>query len=126
MNVYPNGWRKCQIGDIAKIVSGATPKTKIKEYWNGDILWATPKDLGQMHSIEISDTERKITKAGYESCSTNLLPPGSVSRAPIGHLAINTKPMCTNQGFKSLIPKDRILVVPTKQCGSIISISYIL
>jgi len=111
MSRFPIGWRKRRIGDIAEIVSGATPKTMVKEYWDGDILWATPKDLGQLNSIEISDTERKITKAGYESCSTKLLPPGSVllsSRAPIGHLAINTKPMCTNQGFKSLIPKKGI------------------
>ena len=111
MKVYSIGWRQYRIGDIAEIVSGATPKTKIKEYWDGDILWATPKDLGQLNSIEISDTERKITIAGYESCSTTMLPPGSVllsSRAPIGHLAINTKPMCTNQGFKSLIPKEGI------------------
>lgn len=102
-------WPLRKLGDVAKIVSGATPKTKIPEYWDGDILWATPKDLGQLREIEIEDTERKITKAGYESCSTRLLPVGSVllsSRAPIGHLAINTKPICTNQGFKSLIPKN--------------------
>jgi type I restriction enzyme, S subunit len=111
ISTFPNGWKKYRIGDIAEIVSGATPKTKVKKYWDGNILWATPKDLGQLNSIEISDTERKITKVGYESCSTKLLPPGSVllsSRAPIGHLAINTKPMCTNQGFKSLIPQDDI------------------
>ena len=111
ISTFPNGWKKYRIGDIAEIISGATPKTKVKKYWGGTILWATPKDLGQLNSIEISDTERKITKVGYESCSTKLLPPGSVllsSRAPIGHLAINTKPMCTNQGFKSLIPQDDI------------------
>lgn len=104
-----NDWHLRKLGDVAKIVSGATPKTKIPEYWDGDILWATPKDLGQLREIEIEGTERKITKAGYESCSTRLLPVGSVllsSRAPIGHLAINTKPICTNQGFKSLIPKN--------------------
>lgn len=106
-----NGWRMRRIAEIAEVVSGATPRTKIKEYWNGDILWVTPKDLGKLKSTEISDTERKITKAGHESCSAKLLPVGSVllsSRAPIGHLAINTKPMCTNQGFKSLIPHEEI------------------
>ncbi|NMA44982.1 MAG: hypothetical protein GX945_00320 [Lentisphaerae bacterium] len=102
-------WPLRKLGDVAEIVSGATPKTNNPEYWDGDILWATPKDLGQLKEIEIEDTERKITQAGYESCSTRLLPVGSVllsSRAPIGHLAINTKPICTNQGFKSFIPKD--------------------
>lgn len=111
MSKLPTGWQSCGINEIARIVSGATPKTETPEYWDGDILWATPKDLGQLSKIELSDTERKISKAGYDSCSTTLLPIGSVlltSRAPIGHLAINNKPMCTNQGFKSLIPNDRI------------------
>lgn len=107
----PEGWELKRIVEIAEIVSGATPKTRNKSYWNGNIPWATPKDLGQLTTIEISSTERQITKEGYESCSTKLLPAGSVllsSRAPIGHLAINTVPMCTNQGFKSLIPNKRI------------------
>lgn len=106
-----NGWRMRRIAEIAEVVSGATPRTEIKEYWNGDILWVTPKDLGKLKSIEISDTERKIIRAGHESCSAKLLPVVSVllsSRAPIGHLAINTKPMCMNQGFKSLIPHEEI------------------
>jgi type I restriction enzyme S subunit len=111
MSGPPPNWKYLKIGEVAEVVSGATPKTKISEFWDEDILWATPKDLGQLETIEIADTERKITKAGYENCSTRLLPVGSVllsSRAPIGHLAINTKPMCTNQGFKSLIPKETI------------------
>jgi type I restriction enzyme S subunit len=55
-------WPLRKLGDVAKIVSGATPKTKIPEYWDGDILWATPKDLGQLREIEIEDTERKISR----------------------------------------------------------------
>jgi type I restriction enzyme S subunit len=111
MSRLPSGWKYLKLIEVAEIVSGATPKTEVEKYWNGNILWATPKDLGQLRSAEISDTERKITQAGYESCSTRLLPSGSVllsSRAPIGHLAINIKPICTNQGFKSLIPKNNI------------------
>lgn len=110
-NDLPKGWELKTIAEIAEVVSGATPKTKIKSYWNGHIPWATPKDLGQVTTIEISSTERQITEEGYESCSTKLLPPGSVllsSRAPIGYLAINAVPMCTNQGFKSLIPQKNI------------------
>lgn len=105
------GWPMRRIGEIADVISGATPRTNNQAYWDGDILWATPKDLGKLKAIEISDTERKITKKGYESCSSKVLPVGSVllsSRAPIGHLAINAKPMCTNQGFKSLIPHEGI------------------
>lgn len=107
----PRGWKWRKLGSIAKIISGSTPRTDRPEYWNGDILWATPKDLGKLQTIEIDKTERTITQEGLNSCSAQLLPPGSIlltSRAPIGHLAINVKPMCTNQGFKNLVPNNYI------------------
>lgn len=72
----------------------------------------TPKDLSKLKSKFISKTESKITQLGFDSCSTKLLPENSVlfsSRAPIGHVAINTIPMCTNQGFKSFVPKADLL-----------------
>lgn len=101
-----------QLGDCCEIVSGATPKTGVGKYWDGDVLWATPKDLSDLSGIYIDDTPRKITEAGLKSCSAFALPVGSVlfsSRAPIGHVAINTRPLATNQGFKSFIPKtDRV------------------
>lgn len=99
--------QKVRLVDVARIISGGTPKTSVAEYWDGEILWATPKDLSGLNSVEISTTPRKITEAGLKSCSAELLPANSVlfsSRAPIGLLAINTKPMSTNQGFKSLVP----------------------
>lgn len=95
------------LGAIAEIVSGATPKTGVAEYWDGDVEWATPADLSKLDGAYISTTPRKITQAGVRSCATTILPEGSVllsSRAPIGHVAINTVPMATNQGFKSLVP----------------------
>jgi type I restriction enzyme, S subunit len=98
--------RLVKIGDFARVISGATPKTGIDEYWDGDIFWATPKDLSKFEGKYIGSTIDKITEAGCKSCSTVILPPNSVllsSRAPIGHLAINSVPMSTNQGFKSLI-----------------------
>jgi type I restriction enzyme S subunit len=88
-------------------VSGATPDTFESSYWDGDICWATPKDLSELDGAYISDTPRKITRRGLESCAAAILPPESVlfsSRAPIGHVAINTVPMATNQGFKSFVP----------------------
>ena len=97
-----------QLGECCTIVSGATPKTGVAEYWDGDIAWATPADLSGLPTLRIATTARAITAAGLRSCSSVLLPPGSVlfsSRAPIGHVAINTVPMATNQGFKSLVPK---------------------
>lgn len=95
------------LGRVAEIVSGATPKTGVAEYWDGDVAWVTPADLSKLDGPYISATPRKITEAGVRSCATTILPEGSVllsSRAPIGHVAINAVPMATNQGFKSLIP----------------------
>ena len=94
------------------IVSGATPKTLVEEYWDGDICWTTPKDLSNLETHYLADTPRKITNLGLASCGASVLPSGSVlfsSRAPIGHVAINAVPMATNQGFKSFIPKAGIL-----------------
>ncbi|MDO1450348.1 restriction endonuclease subunit S [Rhodocytophaga aerolata] len=100
-----------KLSDCCEIISGSTPSRPVSEYWNGTIPWVTPKDLTDLDTPYIHDAPEKITKAGYDSCSTVLLPKNSVllsSRAPIGHLAINTVEMCTNQGFKSLIPNDSV------------------
>lgn len=100
-------WSRVQLGHIADIVSGATPKTGIVEYWAGDIPWVTPADLSNLGEAFIGSTARMITKAGLASCAATLLPEQSIllsSRAPIGHVAINSVPMATNQGFKSLVP----------------------
>ena len=104
-------WPIKKIKDMCKVIGGSTPKTSKPEYWKGDILWITPKDLTNFKGTVISNTQRKITEAGYKSCSATLVPPGTVlmsSRAPIGHLAIAGKDMCTNQGFKSFICSDEL------------------
>ncbi|WP_441370357.1 restriction endonuclease subunit S [Acinetobacter lwoffii] len=103
---------KMKLGDCTEIFSGSTPRTNNPDFWDGDIIWVTPKDLSKLKSKFISKTESKITQLGFDSCSTKLLPENSVlfsSRAPIGHVAINTVPMCTNQGFKSFVPKSNLL-----------------
>ncbi len=107
----PPGWRWVKLGEVCEVVSGSTPRTNDPENWNGKILWATPNDMGKLSGFTIDDTERRISEEGFNSCSTKLLPSGCVlltTRAPIGHLAINLKPMCTNQGFKSFIPSAKI------------------
>jgi type I restriction enzyme, S subunit len=105
-------WELTRLDACCDIVSGATPSTSVADYWDGDICWATPKDLSEIKGAYISDTPRKLTAAGLRSCAATVLPAGSVlfsSRAPIGHVAINTLPMATNQGFKSFVPKaDRV------------------
>ena len=103
-----------KLNDISEIVSGATPKSEIKDYWNGDVHWATPAELGKLNDIFINQTVRRITNEGLASCAATLLPINSIlfsSRAPIGHIAINTVPMATNQGFKSFIV-DKQLIEP--------------
>lgn len=105
-------WPTAKLGDCAQIVSGSTPRRNVREYWGGDILWVTPKDLSNLEGKYISTTPDKLTQEGYDSCSTTLLPADSVllsSRAPIGLVAINAVPMATNQGFKSLVPDLELL-----------------
>ena len=101
-------WKECIIANLGEVVGGATPSTKKTEnYENGDISWITPKDLSTFRGRYILRGERNITEIGLNSCSTRLLPPNTVlfsSRAPIGYVAIAAKEMCTNQGFKSVIP----------------------
>ena len=105
-------WTEFKISDIGTVVGGATPSTKNKKnYENGDIPWITPKDLSTFHGRYIRGGERNITKEGFDSCSTKLLPKNTVlfsSRAPIGYVAIAANEMCTNQGFKSVIPNKNI------------------
>ncbi len=94
-----------KLGDICTIVSGATPKTKVDEYWGGEIKWVTPAELGE-DSHYIDDTERHLTDAGYKSANLHLMPRGTIlltTRAPIGKVAITVEEMCCNQGFKNLI-----------------------
>ena len=104
-------WKECKISDIGTVVGGATPSTKNKKNYENDIPWITPKDLSTFYGRYIKCGERNITKEGFDSCSTRLLPKNSVlfsSRAPIGYVAIAENEMCTNQGFKSVIPNKNI------------------
>ena len=101
-------WKECLLSDLGTIVGGATPSTKDPaNYEDGTIPWITPKDLSDFHGRYISRGERLITQKGLESCSTQMMPAHSVlfsSRAPIGYIAIASNELCTNQGFKSVVP----------------------
>ena len=103
-------WIDCKIADLGTVIGGATPSTKRLEYYeNGSIAWITPKDLSTFRGRYICRGERNITEAGLKSCSTQLLPKNTVlfsSRAPIGYIAIAENEVCTNQGFKSVIPNE--------------------
>ena len=101
-------YQRYQLRDIGDIVSGATPKTTVAENFGGAIPWLTPADLSGYTQKYISRGKRNLTQLGYDSCSTQIMPSGTVlfsSRAPIGYTAIAKNPICTNQGFKSIVPK---------------------
>ena len=101
---------KYKLGEICEIVSGSTPKTNIKEYWDGDIKWITPAELSD-DSYIFTDSARKITEIAVEKTGLSSFPKGTVilsSRAPIGKVAIAGCEMYCNQGFKNLICTDRI------------------
>lgn len=104
-------WITCNLEEIGEIVGGSTPSTKCECYYGGNISWITPKDLSTFNGRYISCGERNITEDGLNSCSARLLPRHSVlftSRAPIGYVAIAEKEVATNQGFKSVIPNEKI------------------
>lgn len=105
------GWQTKSLGEVCTVVNGGTPKTGVSDYWDGDHLWITPAEMGKRLSPYVNETERKITDAGLRDSSARMLPENSVilsSRAPIGHLVINTSPMATNQGCKGLVPAPQL------------------
>ena len=102
-------WRTLKISDVAEVIGGGTPSSKREDYYGGHIPWLTPKDLSGYSDKYISGGERSITEDGLKNSSAKILPKNSVlitSRAPIGYVAIASKPLATNQGFKSLILKS--------------------
>lgn len=108
----PVGWRMGTIKDLGNVIGGATPQTGNASFWcDNGIPWLSPADLSKQGMKFISKGAKDITELGYKSCSTKLLPAYSVlfsSRAPIGLMAINTQDLCTNQGFKSIVPHSNI------------------
>ena len=106
------GWKTYKLEEVAEIVGGGTPSTTNSDYWEGDIPWLTPRDLSTTEERFVAHGERNISRLGLENSSAKLLPTGTVlltTRAPIGYLAIASNPMCTNQGFKSLIPNNKVV-----------------
>jgi type I restriction enzyme S subunit len=107
----PQGWTSSTIGQEVDVVGGSTPSTKEPAYWNGDIAWATPKDLSSLRSPVLLTTERQITDLGLSQISSGLLPMGTVllsSRAPIGYLAIAQVPTAINQGFIAMVCRKHL------------------
>lgn len=99
-------WLRLNIGDVAHVIGGGTPDTNIEDYWNGNIQWFTPSEIGKEKYV--TESERTLTQKGLDNSSAKLLPPGTIllsTRATIGECSIAKQECCTNQGFQSLIAK---------------------
>lgn len=104
-------WKNFKLSELGEVIGGSTPSTKREEYYGGNIAWITPKDLSGYQYRFISKGSRNISEEGLNSCSLKMLPKNSIlftSRAPIGYVAIAENDLCTNQGFKSIIPNENV------------------
>ena len=108
--MHAHSWEQRKLGDVSQIVGGGTPNTNNPDFWNGDINWFAPAEIKDQRYL--SKSQKRITQAGFDNSSAKLLPKGTVlftSRAGIGTTAILTEKSCTNQGFQSIVPKDKCL-----------------
>ena len=105
-------WKIGTIADLGEIIGGSTPsRAEQKYYTKCGIAWITPKDLSINKNKFIAHGEDDITELGLQNSSVRLMPRGTVlfsSRAPIGYIAIASGEVCTNQGFKSIVPNRNI------------------
>ena len=106
---FSEAWEEKELGaDVAEIIGGGTPSTSISEFWNGDIDWYSPTEIG--NNVYVEGSQKKITALGLKNSSAKILPAGNTvlftSRAGIGDMAILAKSGATNQGFQSFIVKD--------------------
>ena len=104
---FNDEWKKVKIKEIAEVIGGGTPSTEKDCFWNGDIQWFTPSEVGK--SKYVNNSQRTISREGLKNSSAKLLPTGTIlltSRATIGEASILLHPAATNQGFQSLVPKQ--------------------
>ena len=108
----PQGWEVKTVADAFVIFGGGTPSRKEDEYWEaGTIQWYSPSDLTGAGTMFMDDSSDHITERGLAQSSARMFAARSVmlsSRATIGAIAINTHPACTNQGFITCLPNDRV------------------
>ncbi len=110
LGLIPEGWEVVSTVDLADILGGGTPSTKVPEYWsNGTVNWFAPREFTKANSMFMLQSEIKISELGLKKSSAKLFPPYSImltSRATIGKVGINTTEACTNQGFITCIPQE--------------------
>lgn len=111
-NGIPEGWKIERIGNIGEVIGGGTPSTENEEYWDGDIPWLSPVDLSDNTNVYVSRGGKNITKLGLQKSSAKMMPKDTVllsSRAPVGYVALAKNPICTNQGFKSVVCNTSVI-----------------
>ena len=103
-------WEQRKLGDVVEIIGGGTPDTNNTAYWNGNIDWYSPTEIG--NKPYVSGSLKKISVLGLQKSSAKILPANKTilftSRAGIGDMAILTKQGTTNQGFQSFILKNDV------------------
>ena len=103
---FTEEWETKPINDLAVVIGGGTPDTTVKSYWDGEIQWFTPSEIGKNKYVDSS--LRTITEEGLNNSSAKLLPPNTIllsSRATIGECSLSLRECATNQGFQSLVSK---------------------
>ena len=103
---FTEEWEKKPINDLAVVIGGGTPDTTVKSYWDGEIQWFTPSEIGKTKYVDSS--LRTITEDGLNNSSAKRLPPNTIllsSRATIGECSLSLRECATNQGFQSLVSK---------------------
>lgn len=108
INEIPGNWNVEPIKYSYRLIAGATPESTNADFWDGDIKWITPADF-KTKDVFVTGGSRNLTIEGYKSCSTSMLPIGSIvfsKRAPIGTVAITADKLCTNQGCLGLVEKN--------------------
>lgn len=105
---FSGDWVVKKLGDVVDIVGGGTPDTNVPEFWNGEIDWYSPTEIGS--NVYANGSVKKITKLGLKNSSAKILPAKKTvlfsSRAGIGDMAILNKDAATNQGFQSFIANN--------------------
>jgi len=102
---------KIPISEVADIIGGGTPKTKIESYWNGNIPWLSVVDFNDNNRL-VYHTEKTITEDGLENSATKILDIGDIiisARGTVGAIAQLAVPMAFNQSCYGLKAKDNIL-----------------
>src|SRR5690554_4862756 len=105
---FSGEWEELKLNQVSEIIGGGTPSTIIPEFWDGDIDWYSPTEIGD--KVYAEGSVKKITALGLENSSAKILPANKTvlftSRAGIGDMAILRKDGATNQGFQSFVIKE--------------------